>query len=310
MEAFDSPSAHPALPSLVRGLTWLVEWENSEEIFLAWGGIKRHHGTTPVSIWECEIALYENLVLQIERDEGIKDALLTSISVFHNNFISSKRLHCLRYHWVHLRNHLYWQLHWDFRQRLEDVASKQLIGYVWLCDALSDLKCRVFFPELPPTHLRPTPDDSVKGLQRFTWVKVGNDDVDHTSQAFGDVPRAAMNMGSWPILSWHGLHPNELINFWHAWAAPSPWHSPYLQSEVIPGKCHKFCPQLLQSQAISCALKDLTSKIPALIALVPYGFWTWWISSHKERWLWPELPNNAAQCKGVLPSILFSCQNT
>lgn len=102
---------------------------------------------------------------------------------------------------MHLRNHLYWQLHWDFWQRLEDVASKQLIGYVWLCDALSDLKCRVSFPELPPTHLRPTPDDSVKGLQRFTCVKVGNDDVDHTSQAFGDVPRAAMNMGSWPILS-------------------------------------------------------------------------------------------------------------
>ena len=25
------------------------------------------------------------------------------------------------------------------------------------------------------------------------------------------------------------------------------------------------------------------------------------------RELWPELPNNAAQCKGALPSILFSC---
>ena len=331
-EAFNSPSAHPALPSLVRGLTWLVGWENSEEILSAWDGIKRqeHRGTNPLSMWDCEMHWMKTWSYKLKGIKEVKE-LLTSISVFHN-FISSNVF-----------------IVFGITERTSGTASigsstgisgnacrmlfqssslgPPFVGVIGRsCYALTDLKCRVF-----PSASNSSAANTSQKLTRHGlvtkskgYIAQGWDVSDHTSQAFGDVPRAAMNIGSWPILSWQSLfqpsqlfYPNELINstkeyFCHARPTPpSPWHPPCLQSEAIPSsKPHVLLRKCyFHLKSTSYALKGLTSKIPALIALVPYGCRSWWISIHKKRWLWPQLPNNAAQCKGVLPSILFSCKN-
>ncbi len=177
-----SPSAHPALPSLVRGLTWLVGWENSEEILSAWDGIKRqeHRGTNPLSMWDCEMHWMKTWSYNLK---GIKEVnclhryqFSITTSYLQMSSLSSISLSapqeppllaaplgfpatpvgcCFKAaDWAHLL----WGL-------LEGHVMPSLISSV------------AFFP-LPLTHLRPTPHRSSQDMVWWRNQRVGNDDVD------------------------------------------------------------------------------------------------------------------------------------